>query len=611
MGACCSSPAVENGSTQNIQPKKQQPISHSDPHQQSAHDAHNASSHHQHSQPSYHNNNPYPVQSPHETHTQTNNGPLAPTNNAQNIPWQQRYEFAAGILGKGHFAQVKKCRDVMSGKWYACKIIDKKELVRSSSSAVKLEIEILKAVGYHPNVVQLMDQFEDDKKFYLVMELCEGGDLFSQIVEHGKYSEKKAAKACRQLASALLHIHQCGVTHRDLKPENLLLTTPNIDADLKVADFGLSKLIKGHQHPMRTVCGTWAYASPEVIQRKPYDERVDNWTLGVLMYILLSGYHPFDVYGEMPEPELLQKIVTCSYDFDDPVWESISLDAKELIKGLLVVDPNKRLTLEKFLSSAWVSGACAEKPMNPMIIERLSKFSVGRQKFRTLVVAKLASNKFKASISRSKNNQQNNFNGLIESGDYAGLGSLTSQGQMSARSSVGALPKNVMNSPVSQTNQIRNNNPQSPSHGTTTITIGQHPQTAHTTSNPAPVSIQFHDLDVEEPTQTRSSRGTINHDIDIDAADELHPQPIATVTTQTNIDNSLSSGHHSASNSTNCPLSPDTNTSSTRQAKGNGAILIPVRPSSANKDTENKTTMIKRNSMSSFHRQPSVDETVS
>jgi calcium/calmodulin-dependent protein kinase I len=151
---------------------------------------------------------------------------------------------------------VKKCRDVVTGAIYAVKIIDKKEMVKSSASVVKQEIEILKAVGSHPNIVQLVDHYEDNSKHYLIMELCLGGDLFSQIVEHGKYSEAEAAVSCKQLADALRHIHSCGITHRDLKPENILLIRADPSSPLKLADFGLSKLIKGHLHPMRTVCGS-------------------------------------------------------------------------------------------------------------------------------------------------------------------------------------------------------------------------------------------------------------------------------------------------------------------------------------------------------------------
>ena len=169
-----------------------------------------------------------------------------------------RYEVLPGLLGKGHFAKVKKCIDLCSGEVYAIKQIDKKELVKNSA-IVTAEIEILKRVGWHRHVVTLIDSFEERSEWHLVMQYCAGGDLFSKIVETGKYTESQAARCCRQLAEALRYIHVRGVVHRDLKPENILLVENDINGDIKVADFGLAKLIKGHANVMRTVCGTWAY----------------------------------------------------------------------------------------------------------------------------------------------------------------------------------------------------------------------------------------------------------------------------------------------------------------------------------------------------------------
>lgn len=181
--------------------------------------------------------------------------------------------------------------------------------------------------------------------------------------------------------------------------------------------------------------------APEVIQRKPYNNTVDNWTLGVLMYILLSGYHPFDVFGDCAEPELLQKIITCSYDFDDPVWETISQSAKDLIRNLLVLDPSKRLSLDAYLASPWINdGKDVSAANNTLVVERLSKFSVGKTKFRTLVMLKIASNKFKASISKSKtrNQSQDISVPVLANGepDYLGLGSERGGAPGSARSRI-------------------------------------------------------------------------------------------------------------------------------------------------------------------------------
>lgn len=129
------------------------------------------------------------------------------------------------------------------------------------------------------------------------------------------------------------------------------------------------------------------------------------------MYILLSGYHPFDVYGDLPEHELLQKIISVQYDFDDPVWEHVSNEAKTLIQGLLQYEPSKRMSLTQYLNSEWITGHTATAVHNNVVAERIAKFNVGKQHFRTLIVAKLASNKFKASLSRSRQTRSPSISG--------------------------------------------------------------------------------------------------------------------------------------------------------------------------------------------------------
>jgi len=294
-------------------------------------------------------------------------------------------------LGRGHFARVVTCTRIADGKQFAMKIIKKNEM--KSPDVVHKEVTILKTVGNHPNIVELIDVQEDRKHCYLIMEMCPGGDLFSKIVEEGNYSEKQARKACKQLAEALIWIHKKGVTHRDLKPENILLASDSLESDIKVADFGLSKLMKENQEIMKTVCGTWAYCAPEVLEKIPYTQEVDCWTLGVLMFILLSGYHPFDVFGDLNEPELMDKIKDCSYDFDDPVWEDVSQEAKDLITALLHTDPKKRMTLQKYLASRWITGQDIATHNNQRVADNLKKFN--QSKFRAIVYAHIATQKMK------------------------------------------------------------------------------------------------------------------------------------------------------------------------------------------------------------------------
>lgn len=303
-------------------------------------------------------------------------------------------------LGRGHFATVHTCVHIPTREEYAVKIINKSELHKNLDK-IHEEIEILKAVGRHKNVVSLIDTFQDEHAFYLVMEYCSGGDVFTHIVESGSFSELEAIKVCRELAEALKHIQSKGVVHRDLKPENILLETEKTDSAIKVADFGLSKLLRSDDQVMRTVCGTWAYCAPEVIKRKAYTPLVDNWTLGVLMFTLLAGYHPFDIYGDLPEPKLLRRVVNVQYDFEDSAWDDVSDMAKELIMKLIVDDPLKRMSLDDFLASDWITQHDHTQSMSdplPRTLDHMASFNQARTKFRTMVYVKLASQKFRNSI---------------------------------------------------------------------------------------------------------------------------------------------------------------------------------------------------------------------
>lgn len=318
-------------------------------------------------------------------------------------PFLEKYTLGKK-LGKGHFATVRLCTNNQTKENFAVKIIVKKDLVKNSIE-IKDEIEIMRSIGDHPHCLRMHDDMSSDQYHYIVMEICEGGDLFSQIVEEGAYSEDDAARACKQIAQALQHLHKKGVCHRDLKPENILLTEKSLKADLKVADFGLSKLIRGHKHLMKTVCGTWAYCAPEVIAHHPYGVEVDNWTLGVIMFVLLSGYHPFDVYGDIAEPELMAKIENVNYDFNDEGWKVVSDKAKVLISNLLLLDPKKRMTLEEFLASDWIKEHTkAELPTspNPHMLKRMASLHGQHMRLKSTVRAMIATQKFRHAITPNR-----------------------------------------------------------------------------------------------------------------------------------------------------------------------------------------------------------------
>lgn len=304
-------------------------------------------------------------------------------------------------VGSGHFADVYTCFQKSDGKKFAVKIINKKHLV--NKELLEDEVEILRKVGHHKNILQLIDTFDSTEEYFIVTEFCAGGDLFSRIVEMGSINEKLTINLMKQLTEAIHHVHSCGVTHRDLKPENILLLTNDKNSILKVADFGLSKIRQDGDVIMKTVCGTWAYCAPEVIKRTHYTHRVDNWTLGILLFVILAGYHPFDMYGDAPEAELMKRIERVEYDFDDEVWEEISQHAQDIIKQLLVKDPMKRMTTGDLLKTDWINGKCeVNSKTNEKAMKNLQRLVNIRKKMKvTFLTTKMVS-KFKSKLKKNQ-----------------------------------------------------------------------------------------------------------------------------------------------------------------------------------------------------------------
>jgi serine/threonine protein kinase len=211
-------------------------------------------------------------------------------------------------------------------------------------------------VSAHPNIVSLLEVHETEESVQLVQELCEGGELFDRIVTLGPYPEKAAAYVACQLIEVLDFLHGQGIAHRDLKPENILLCHPKRCA-VRVADFGLTSL-RVESEMMRTVCGTWAYSSPEVKALKtPYTEKCDIWSFGVILYILLAGYHPFDPSGTASDTEVCAAIADLRYDFDDPNWHLVSDTAKDLVASCLQYE-SSRLTARQVLHHRWFAVHC-------------------------------------------------------------------------------------------------------------------------------------------------------------------------------------------------------------------------------------------------------------
>ncbi|XP_071020023.1 serine/threonine-protein kinase MARK2 isoform X4 [Oncorhynchus clarkii lewisi] len=259
-------------------------------------------------------------------------------------------------IGKGNFAKVKLARHVLTGKEVAVKIIDKTQLNSSSLQKLFREVRIMKLLN-HPNIVKLFEVIETEKTLYLVMEYASGGEVFDYLVAHGRMKEKEARAKFRQIVSAVQYCHQKCIVHRDLKAENLLLDS---DMNIKIADFGFSnEFVMGSK--LDTFCGSPPYAAPELFQGKKYDgPEVDVWSLGVILYTLVSGSLPFD--GQNLK-ELRERVLRGKYRI--PFY--MSTDCENLLKKFLILNPTKRGSLEQIMKDRWMNVGHEEEELKPYI----------------------------------------------------------------------------------------------------------------------------------------------------------------------------------------------------------------------------------------------------
>ncbi|XP_073995107.1 serine/threonine-protein kinase MARK2-like isoform X27 [Rhodnius prolixus] len=259
-------------------------------------------------------------------------------------------------IGKGNFAKVKLAKHVPTGKEVAIKIIDKTQLNPSSLQKLFREVRIMKMLD-HPNIVKLFQVIETEKTLYLVMEYASGGEVFDYLVLHGRMKEKEARAKFRQIVSAVQYCHQKKIIHRDLKAENLLLDS---EMNIKIADFGFSnEFTPGNK--LDTFCGSPPYAAPELFQGKKYDgPEVDVWSLGVILYTLVSGSLPFD--GSTLR-ELRERVLRGKYRI--PFY--MSTDCENLLKKFLVLNPAKRASLETIMKDKWMNMGYEEDELKPYL----------------------------------------------------------------------------------------------------------------------------------------------------------------------------------------------------------------------------------------------------
>ncbi|KAL6611374.1 hypothetical protein ACP70R_039302 [Stipagrostis hirtigluma subsp. patula] len=311
--------------------------------------------------------------------------------------FEARYALGK-LLGHGQFGYTFAAVDRRSGERVAVKRIDKNKVLFQNMvlpvavEDVKREVKILKALQGHENVVHFYNAFEDDNYVYIVMELCEGGELLDRILakKDSRYSEKDAAVVVRQMLKVAAECHLHGLVHRDMKPENFLFKSTREDSPLKATDFGLSDFIKPGKQ-FRDIVGSAYYVAPEVLKRKSGPES-DVWSIGVITYILLCGRRPF---WDKTEDGIFKEVLKNKPDFRRKPWPNITPSAKDFVQKLLVKDPRARLTAAQALfghTHEWVreGGEASEIPLDISVLHNMRQF-VKYSRFKQFALRALAS----------------------------------------------------------------------------------------------------------------------------------------------------------------------------------------------------------------------------
>ncbi|KAK2197642.1 bifunctional EF-hand domain/Protein kinase domain/Protein kinase-like domain superfamily/EF-Hand 1 [Babesia duncani] len=256
---------------------------------------------------------------------------------------------AIKLLGKGSFGEVLLCIHRITGQQYAVKVISKKSIKnKADHDSLLREVQVLKSLD-HPNIMKIFEFFEDEKYYYFVTELYMGGELFDEIVSRKRFSEHDAARIIKQVLSGINYMHRQNIVHRDLKPENLILETKSPNANIRIIDFGLSTYCEVDAK-MKEKIGTAYYIAPDVLKGM-YDAKCDVWSIGVILYILLCGFPPFNGQNET---EIIKRVQTGKYSFDMPQWRKVSESAKDLIGRMLTYNPAKRITAAEALEHHWI-----------------------------------------------------------------------------------------------------------------------------------------------------------------------------------------------------------------------------------------------------------------
>jgi serine/threonine protein kinase len=260
------------------------------------------------------------------------------------------------VFGSGHYGTVRQCIRRATGELFAVKSIEKSKINRLDH--LQREVQLL-SVMKHENIMNMVDCYEDADYVHIVTEKYTGGELFDKIINnttnHGCFSETEAAKIIKQLLKAVSYLHENDIVHRDIKPENILFESKDQDSSIRLIDFGLSRTHSEEEAPMTSPVGTCYYMSPELL-KGTYTRSTDLWSIGIVAYILICGYPPFNGNDDS---DIVKAIKTGHYTFTDG-WDGVSNVALDFIKCLLRRDPRKRLTAEEALMHPWLKSVAMQ-----------------------------------------------------------------------------------------------------------------------------------------------------------------------------------------------------------------------------------------------------------
>ncbi|SPR00135.1 non-specific serine/threonine protein kinase [Plasmodiophora brassicae] len=326
-----------------------------------------------------------------------------------------KYKIGAQLGQPGQYGVAKEAICIANKRHYAVKVISKARFQRVTDrqrhfDMMKQEIDIMKSLK-HDHIIELIEVFEDPLDLYLVMEVCNGGELFDRIQQRGSFSEKDAAYVLRQIVSAIEYMHSHKIAHLDLKPDNFLFKSKDDDSKLKVIDFGMAASVQSRKHLTR-LCGTPYYIAPEVIERH-YNEACDMWSIGVVMFVMLFGFPPFWVdpaqYGKQADDAIFRLIkkgftpkTKAGFGPFFPSSINVSESAKDLIAKLLVTDVAERLTASEALEHPWLQGQTASsEPIAEHVLKSMGAFHKGN-KFQAAILGTMTDQLPKEEIEQLK-----------------------------------------------------------------------------------------------------------------------------------------------------------------------------------------------------------------